>query len=55
MNTVIRIILWVLTGFFVLSSIVFMPSLGSVFGLLASIILFPIGKWQNLLKKYLNA
>jgi len=48
------IIMWILTGFFAISALVFMPSFASFVAIAAAIILAPIHTWQELLGKYIG-
>lgn len=49
-----KIWLWVLTLFFTLSTLVYLPSFSSVFSLLLVCLVVPIPKWQAILQKFIR-
>lgn len=54
MKNIKKILLWVVTGFFALTALIYFPSFSSVFAILVSSIVLPVEKWQEILKKYLK-
>ena len=46
------IALWVLSVFFIISSLVYLPNLCSVFMLLVAGFLLPVAKWQDIINKF---
>ena len=49
-----KILLWLLAAFILIPTLIYMPSEGSLCGVLAILLLVPINKWQNLLGKFLK-
>lgn len=49
-----KVLLWFLTSFFILLSISALPSISSVFGFLFVVLIIPIEKWQNPIKRFIN-
>ena len=47
-------VLWVLTVFFALTFLVYLPHIASFISLALAVVLAPIQKWQNVLGKYLK-
>jgi lipopolysaccharide export LptBFGC system permease protein LptF len=54
MNNVSPIIFWILTVLLLVLSIVFFPSLFSIFGIITAALLAPIEEWQDLIKQRIN-
>ncbi len=54
MKKATKIWLWILTVFFTLSTLVYLPSFSSVFSLLLVCLVVPIPKWQAVLQKFIR-
>lgn len=50
-----NIIKWIISAFFLLSALVYLPSIASIFMVILGVFLLPIMPIQNLIKKYIKA
>ncbi len=51
---IMRMILWLLTVFFVVATMVYFPAWYSFLFLLVAILIIPLQKWQNVLRKFIK-
>ena len=49
-----KVISWLLSFFFVMSAVAFLPHYSGIISLVITALLIPINKWQNVIKKAIN-
>lgn len=54
METFKKILPWILFGFFIMTSLAFMPSFFSILAIVTALIIAPFNKWQNIIRRFLK-